>query len=250
MREAYSIKKQRLVKATESDYSDYYGFLLCPYCDDVVFLRKSCVWRNRTLNAVFVHHERTEISIECEKRSNSTKDSTALKAKYKSRDQQIEKLAFSLWKHLKTNQALDLKNWTHYYKSAMAKRRSFERITFSLDTSLVQIEKDNLWSVFEKSAQGVIRNTPFLKEMTPWKYTQHLNLTWPLLLLFLKSPRFKELRQRIYAIILSPSVLESLAIYPENEEHIEKFHMKVLSHILLSFNLTFITVDWGSILKK
>lgn len=78
MREAYSIKKQRLVKATESDYSDYYGFLLCPYCDDVVFLRKSCVWRNRTLNAVFVHHERTEISIECEKRSNSTKDTTAI----------------------------------------------------------------------------------------------------------------------------------------------------------------------------
>lgn len=253
MLEAYSIKQQRIVKASESDYPDFYGYLLCPSCDDVLFLRKSFLREGVRVSASFIHFAENEITVECKKRVRGSNQKRVAQAKYKSRQQQINKLSLSLWKHLKTNQGVELKYWDKYFEYAMYKKDSFIRITNHLDKISSQLSLDDLWLAYDISVDAVKSFnrdiSKWLSSMTLAEYYRQLSISWDLFKLLLFNNNFRELRLRIYSMLLHPEHLKSIGLVRE-QINTANFSEKVLAYIISSFVLIITTVDWREILEQ
>ena len=69
MQECFSIRHQSVIKASECDYAEHDGFLLCLVCDEPVFLRKSHVRNGHKVSDAFVHHKDSKFASTCELRS-------------------------------------------------------------------------------------------------------------------------------------------------------------------------------------
>lgn len=253
MLEAYSIKRQRIVKATESDYQDFYGYLICPECDDVLFLRKAHVRDGVEIKASFVHFTQNDLTTECKNRIKARKQENIRKSKYKSRQQQIKKLSLSLWKHLKTNKDVDLKYWDVYFKAAMYKKESFKKITDHLDGLANQLTIDDLWIAFDASLSSTKNfkgdTSKWLNSMCLADFYRHTNISWDLFNLLMFNRNFKDLRLRIYSVLLHPEHLEAVGLIGGNINRPD-FNQKVLAYIVSSFVLAVATVDWKKILEQ
>ncbi|HEY9811303.1 MAG TPA: hypothetical protein V6D13_18415 [Halomicronema sp.] len=251
-----------LIEASQADYEDYKSFLRCPECGEPVFLRKRHKRGTTEILDAFIHHKAIpEVSI-CENRVGKYDAQTVRYSREKARGQRLSTLRLSMWKFLKTNLAVNLKNWSASVKYAETNLLAKEMAAYGEE---VLIANTNFFinHTFPKIAES-FRNQDeriiisleikqsveaFLKiRERDWQL--HYKITQEALELFLSPSSMREIRHRICCMFSFPKILEC---YPElltltiNTDEWRRFYI----HSLFFFiSIIFLTVDWIKIWDK
>lgn len=269
-----------LIEASDADYPDYYGLLVCPECGEPVFLRKS---HERSLSEEieeieenlimvkdhFVHHKVTAYNLGCKMRTKiyaKEKEEQLKQEAKKAHDQRLNLLRISMWKYLASNSAISLKLYSKAVKF-IQEESSLRRYT-SIAESFFDTKALKNYSNTDKPFLNIIKivetySVIWAKEnftvvvdfkeshKTTWPF--HLKVTNEAFDLFSESKAMKPIRHRL--ICLATSQLWSNHIRINNidlmkltiDEEVAEFY---LNKLLQYIGVVFLTVDWQIVLKS
>lgn len=251
-----------LIKADEADYEHYKGFLKCPVCDDLVFLRKSHRRGKRFVNSAFIHHKASIEASICEQRVKTYRTQQIQEIASKARGQRLAKLRVSMWKYLKTNLTVDLKYWDKDKKTvekneglAEAVRLTHELVDVNKNEFLEAIFQEIVDKFFDEEtimARAIEDHTHFSKFKIKWKsrWKLHCKISKEMLDVFLNNSEFQEIRHRVLCCLCQPGFVNEMAVPAGVEVGSDAWCTHLASYILISICFLFITVQWIEIFDQ
>lgn len=245
-----------LLEACNADYEDYKGFLKCPNCKEPVFLRKSHSRDGKTIESSFIHHKAIrEVSV-CELRVGRYTQEEVTAIASKARGQRITKLNISMWKYLKTNLCINLKQWSQQKKQLESIDIGIHLIDYAhlvLRNNVEFMTDDTLPRVQELLLHQDPR-VGIIPEMKPFfdkfikenkaHWTLHCKIAQEALELFISSNYFKEMRYRLISCMCHPTSLESVPSLLDLDSATEEWKIRFAAYVTLQSSFIFLTVDW------
>ncbi|MTJ14779.1 hypothetical protein FJR11_19805 [Anabaena sp. UHCC 0187] len=249
-----------LIEASRADYQDYYGFLKCPECNEPVFLRQGHLRQRKQIKASFVHHKAVPEISACELRIGkySKEDIEAFASKAKK--QRLQKLNISMWKYVKTNMAVNFKDYDKL-KTQTKNVKSYQGLLVYADNCLtnnVEFIVDNLIPQIGKvinnknAAVGEIMGlldkfNSFVNDLKS-DWLLHEKIAKEAAGLFL-SPQMKEIRYRALVVLCYPKNMELLnRDLVELNMQSETWNKLFTNYITLQIALVFISINWIKLL--
>lgn len=248
-----------LIAATEADYSDYKGFLVCPECGEPVFLRKAHKRGEAIIGDAFIHHKAIpEVSI-CEARVGRYDQQTVQAIQAQARGQRLAKLRVSLWKFIKSSAICDFRNWASAVREAKEYQMIEEVVQFADDSATQNLEllakmmpiilddiRDNANEVDILEPVATTRLVQFTKSRKrDWMLHSRIATE---ALGFLLTDGMKESRWRMLSYISNPLYYSMLNRYDWIDEDMATKHWRLnfAKHILCTMCLIFASIDWIS----
>jgi hypothetical protein len=245
-----------LIPSSEADYEDYKGLLVCPVCNEVVFLRKAHSRGSTQVESSFCHHRFTFASRECEIRVASYKQDDLIQAANAARGQRLQLLEISMWKFLKTNKSLDFSQWSAKKKSienirAFQKIFEFAQMTLDFTTDLlIDIGFDKVDGIFKhpELASDLSRQNreslDYIMNDVTTNWNLHSKIAKEALTLFLKSYSMLVVRQRVIWELIHPSNLVDTVGLVDLHPNSRDWKIKFSNHLVVGIIFIFLSVNW------
>lgn len=251
-----------LIEASQADYEDYKCFLRCPECGEPVFLRKRHKRGTTEILDAFIHQKAIPFVSICENRVGKYDAETVRYSREKARGQRLSTLRLSMWKFLKTNLAVNLKNWSAAVKEAKTDLLSKEMAAYG-ETVLQANRNLLLGHTLPKMASSLkdqderISISPDIKQaidnflkVRHRNWQLHYEIAREALELFLNYPGMAEIRYRICCQFCYSKILECYPDLLELTPGTEEWRKLYIAYLFIFISTLFLTVDWIGIWAK
>lgn len=262
MQECFSIRHQSVIKASECDYAEHDGFLLCLVCDEPVFLRKSHVRNGHKVVSALIHHKDSKFASTCELRSVVNRE-VLHRQSIRQHNQTLAKLELYMWKLLKTNACVELKHWSNMLCDCKSKADTFKGLCGWNDEILTR-DLDTIWKCYEKIAEGLRTGDNGLKDISPERakaieqlcqhnnnvyWHRHINISWQAYKLLTTSHHMYPIRERLYGVLCYPRYMNANGITVGRWiREFDDTNCRYIAHLISGIQYICLTVDWQSLL--
>lgn len=259
-----------LIAADDADYSDYFGFLKCPECYELVFLRKAFVRGDGVkVQASFVHHKAVPELSFCELRVGQYSQKDVEAKNSQAREQRLRSLRLHMWKYLKCSYLNFFKYHELHkkYHSSYLQNHNYQAI-YKLATLKVENNYYNNVGI-----QEFIENSthPDFDQLFSQKIQQgnfdynltlHHKIAYEVFKLLTTSQGFVSIREKFIISLMTnqyclKTIIESLEIpNPQlknvglSPENLAKIVIQFLKHLLIFFSATIYYTPWITIFNE
>lgn len=262
MQECFSIRHQSVIKASECDYAEHDGFLLCLVCDEPVFLRKSHVRNGHKVSDAFIHHKDSKFASTCELRSVVNREVLHRKS-IRQHNQTLAKLELYMWKLLKTNACVELKHWSNMLRDCKSKADTFKGLC-EWNNDILSKDMDIIWSCFVKITEQLRTGDNVLKEVPVERFKKieqlcekssniywhrHINISWQAYKLLTTSAKFYPIRERLYGVLCHPIHMNANGITVDKwMREFDDTNCLYIAYLISGMQCICLTVDWQALL--
>jgi hypothetical protein len=215
------------------------------------------------VKAAFVHHKEDKwLQEQCELRSKAISQEQIKKFSTGSRNQRQSMLMISMWKYLKTNLTVDMRQWEVKVADMKKAPMLVDLIKFAHDilannhefilddtlprVSYLMINRDSRIGIDPRMEKIIYA---FL-DSHDRDWHLHTKIARESLEFFLVSDAMKEIRHRMMCVLCHLSVLKQASPdLLDLDASTEEWRLKFVSYLTLTLTFVFLSVDWIKIFK-